>query len=268
MVELYIRQILDEIGRTVNQKSWKQCESLRYTYLGITPEGSEKGISRPVRLDGLLARKEKGEEIIDQAYKNTEIRPEAKTAMDVMQSTFIEYMGGMESRIDTWRVDSWRNKLPKEATRGLYELSMAYTGREFNGEKSPNLESIESRYKRASHIIQKLTRKDLTKEKIDSIKDLTKRFEEYEKGITPTEKYKQALREKNRETIYTLERFAQYHKIIKTPPRKIKTKSEELKKQPAQKPKEPTKNILFMPVGEAIQTILGAAKKILFKKIF
>lgn len=268
MVELYIRQMLDEIGRTVNEKSWKQCESLRYAYLGITPEGPEKEVSRPIRLDNLLARKEKGEELIDRAYKSTEIRPEAKTAMDVMQSTFIEYMGSMESRVDTWRVDSWRNKLPKEATKGLYELSMAYAGREFNGEKSPNLKSIESRYKRASQIIQKLTRKDLTKEKIDSIKDLTKRFEEYEKDITPTEKYIQALREKNREAIYTLERFAQYHKIIKTPPRKIKTKQEELKKQPVQKPKEPTKNILFMPVGEAIQNILGTTKKILLKRIF
>lgn len=247
----YLTQKFNEVYRDISPSSRKQCQKLIYTYLGIASEGSLKGVSKLLTLEDVLTRKQQGDWIVEQAYKHPGVSDEAKAAMDIIQSTFIEYINSVESRVDTWR-----EKHPQEATRSLYELSMIYQGKEFNGEKSPNLESIESRYKRANQIILKHARKDLTVEKLKAIKDLTKRFAEYENKVTYPEKYRQALRAKNQEAIQTLERFAEYHKIIKQP----------VRKEP-QKPQETKKNILLMPVGEAVRNIWGSIKTVMSTRI-
>ncbi len=198
-METYLTQEFREVYRDISLKSREQCLGLMQTYLGLASEGSMKGFKLRT-LDDLLVRKEKGDNIISQAYSNPKVSVEAKTAMDITRSVFIEYMNGLEAQIDTWR-----EKHPQQATRSLYELSMVYQGRKFNGEKSPRLVSIEERYRRANQIILKHARKDITLEKLRAIKDLTKRFTEYEQGLTSTEKYREALRKKNQEAIHTLE---------------------------------------------------------------
>ncbi|MDP2907577.1 MAG: hypothetical protein Q8O03_06555, partial [Nanoarchaeota archaeon] len=206
-MKTYLEQWFDEIEREVKPENWKQCNALSNAYLGKYIKGAFKGWSKSLTLEDVIKRKEKGEWIVEKEYKRPreEVNDEVKATMDIMQSTFIEYINSAESQIDIWR-----ERHPQKAIRSLYELSMVYMGREFNGEKSPNLESIESRYKRANQVILKHARKDLTIEKLKAIKDLTKRFEEYEKNLTYQEKYRQALRTKNQEAIHTVERFAEY----------------------------------------------------------
>lgn len=248
-MENYLTQKFSEIYRDISFKSREQCIGVVYTYLGRYSEGSLRGF-RLRTLDSLISRKIKGDQMILDSINDPEISVEAKTAMDVIRSAFIEYSTSLESKVETWR-----DKYAPEATRSLYELSMAYQGREFNGEKSPRLASVEARYQRANKILLNLIRKDLTEDKVRAIKDLAKRFMEYEQIRLQPKKYTQALREKNKELLYTLERFAQHHQIVKRPIRK---------KQSLQEPK---RNIFNMPVGKAVKKVWGITKKILQKEI-
>jgi len=247
----YLEQKFIEIYRDISQKSKEECLPLIYTYLGRASEGSMKGFKLGL-LNCLETRMEKGNGIVENAYNDPKVSVEAKTAMDIIKSTFVEYSYTPEALID-----EWRGRHSKEATKGLYELSMVYQGREFNGEKSPHLESIEDRYRRANKIILKHARKDITQEKLRAIKDLAKTFTDYEKRIISIAKYRGVLRNKNQELLSTLDKFAEHYKII---PSRIRKKQK--------KPQEPRQNILLMPAGESVKKMWDATKKALFKKIF
>lgn len=251
MNKTYLTEKFREVYQDISPRSREHCKSLINTYLGRYSHGSLTGLKLRT-LDELVERKTKGDAIIEQDYHNPDVSVESKTAMDILRSTFIEYTHSIEAQ-----VDEWRNMHIPEATKGIYELSMAYQGRAFNGEKSPSLETIGARYRRADQIIRKLLTRGLTEEKAKAIKDLARRFMNHEQATASQEKYKDALRAKHNELMYTVDRFAEHY-----------SRKNPKKKQQKQQTPTGEKNILDITVSEAAGKAWEVTKKIALLQIF